>query len=337
MVKITAKTKKKSRMQPKVASKTKIEKPVLASRTKTTGKSIKQQTSDKKLKAKSSANVKKPSVKPISKTNNKNSSIYPQVKASRKTKTKTAVKPATKDNSLAKTKSAPKVNFSAKPKLSEKAKPSPKTKTKITVKSAPKVSTEIVKPTKHEIKKDHQKSKQIPESATKSQSKTKTVKKSTSKTTKATSVVKNPKEKVVSYSERVTKAITLFNDLCHTHKEKLIFIGNVLETDGAANMNYPLASLESIMNLLTPSSETPDEAKLYFRANLEKIGRCDSTEDVLVLFGSSPATLDEFCISYLTFKQSFEFADHERDKFIKNQNAIAKIVVDFIESRNIQD
>lgn len=135
------------------------------------------------------------------------------------------------------------------------------------------------------------------------------------------------------YPERVARAVAAFNKICPDPKQKLAFVGEVLETDGPANMSWPLDDLEAIMRLLTPTSDHPEEAKAYFRANLDKIGRCDSTEDVVVLFGSDPVTLDEFCVSYLTFKQSFDFPDSERDKLVKNQNAIAKLVVEFVEGQ----
>lgn len=135
------------------------------------------------------------------------------------------------------------------------------------------------------------------------------------------------------YPERVAAAVAVFNKICPDPKQKLAFVAEVLETDGPANMGWPLAQLEEIMRLITPSPSHPDEAKAYFRANLDKIGRCDSTEDVVVLFGSDQTALDEFCVSYLTFKQSFDFPDGERDKLVKNQNAIAKLVVEFVEGQ----
>lgn len=131
------------------------------------------------------------------------------------------------------------------------------------------------------------------------------------------------------YDSNVNQAIAVFNEICKDQRAKLEFIKEIYETDGAANMNYKLDQLEKIMRLVCDSGE-PGVPKNYFKNNLNLISKSDSPEDILALFKRTQKVIDEFCISYLTFKQSFDFDDPERTTLIKIQNAIAKQVSEFV-------
>lgn len=134
-----------------------------------------------------------------------------------------------------------------------------------------------------------------------------------------------------NYQENVKKAIELFNKICTDQKSKLEFIKETYETDGAANMNYSLDELNKIMELIVAQSfNKPSEPKNFFYKNLKRISKCDSPEDIILLFKSEQQIIDEFCVSYLTFKQCFDFVDEEKATLIKIQNAIAKKVIEFV-------
>lgn len=134
---------------------------------------------------------------------------------------------------------------------------------------------------------------------------------------------------VTKYESNVNQAIAVFNEICKDQRAKLEFIKEIYETDGAANMNYKLDQLEKIMSLVCDSDES-GVPKSYFKNNLNLISKSDSPEDILALFKRTQKVIDEFCISYLTFKQSFDFDDPERSTLIKIQNAIAKQVSEFV-------
>lgn len=134
---------------------------------------------------------------------------------------------------------------------------------------------------------------------------------------------------VTKYESNVNQAISVFNEICKDQRAKLEFIKEIYETDGAANMNYKLDQLEKIMSLVCDSDES-GVPKSYFKNNLNLISKSDSPEDILALFKRTQKVIDEFCISYLTFKQSFDFDDPERSTLIKIQNAIAKQVSEFV-------
>ena len=134
-----------------------------------------------------------------------------------------------------------------------------------------------------------------------------------------------------NYEQKVKQAREIFNNVCSDQKAKLEFIKEIYETDGAANMNYSLDDLKKIMSLIiSRSDDKPTEPKDYFRNNLDKIAKCDTPEDIVVLFKSDDDVIDEFCISYLTFKQCFDFQDEERATLTKIQNAIAKQITEFV-------
>lgn len=134
---------------------------------------------------------------------------------------------------------------------------------------------------------------------------------------------------VTKYESNINQAIAVFNEICKDQRAKLEFIKEIYETDGAANMNYKLDQLEKIMSLVCDSDES-GVPKSYFKNNLNLISKSDSPEDILALFKRTQKVIDEFCISYLTFKQSFDFDDPERSTLIKIQNAIAKQVSEFV-------
>ncbi|WP_033160100.1 DUF1951 domain-containing protein [Mycoplasmoides alvi] len=136
---------------------------------------------------------------------------------------------------------------------------------------------------------------------------------------------------IINYQNNVQKAVKILNEICTNQNMKLVFIKEIFETDGAANMNFDLDKLNSIMSLIAPSSllET-STIKEYFYNNLNLISKCDSFEDLLVLFKSNQDVIDEFCVSYLTFKQFIDFVDNEKTRLIKIQNAIAKQIADYV-------
>ena len=135
----------------------------------------------------------------------------------------------------------------------------------------------------------------------------------------------------INYPSNVQKALKVLNEICTDQNAKLNFIKEIFETDGAPNMNYDLEKLNSIMNLIAPSSLTDTAIiKEYFWNNLNLIAKCDSSEDLLVLFKSNQEVIDEFCVSYLTFKQFIDFIDDEKSRLVKIQSAIAKQVSDYV-------
>ncbi|WP_027119680.1 DUF1951 domain-containing protein [[Mycoplasma] testudinis] len=134
-----------------------------------------------------------------------------------------------------------------------------------------------------------------------------------------------------NYSNQITQAIQIFNEMCADHRVKLDFIKDVYETDGAANMDFKLAQLQKIMECVC-QQVNPGDAKAYFKQNLKVISESDGTEDILALFKRDSKVIDEFCISYLTFKHSLDFDDNERSTLIKIQNTIAKQIIDFLYS-----
>ncbi len=135
-----------------------------------------------------------------------------------------------------------------------------------------------------------------------------------------------------SYTSNVSKAIKIFNDVCADQNQKLEFIKEVFETDGAANMNFDLDKLKQIMGLVAPADLADDTAAIkdYFYKNLDAVSKCDSLQDLIVLFKSNQEIIDEFCISYLTFKHYIDFVDSEKPRLVKIQNAIAKQIADYV-------
>ncbi|WP_027123909.1 DUF1951 domain-containing protein [Mycoplasmoides pirum] len=136
----------------------------------------------------------------------------------------------------------------------------------------------------------------------------------------------------INYSNNLTKALKVFNEICIDQNSKLNFIKEVFETDGAANMNFDLDKLKTIMSLVVPKVLENDTSiiKDHFYKNLDTISKCDTPEDIILLFKSNQEVIDEFCISYLTFKQYIDFIDNEKSRLIKIQNAIAKQVVEYV-------
>ncbi|CDN40752.1 DUF1951 domain-containing protein [Mycoplasma amphoriforme] len=134
-----------------------------------------------------------------------------------------------------------------------------------------------------------------------------------------------------NYQSNIDQATIIFNKVCFEYRMKLDFIKEVYESDGVANMDYKLSDLQEMMRLVCDLKNS-SEAKIYFKKNLKIISECDGTDDILALFKRDQRTIDEFCISYLTFKHSYDFEDPERSTLNKIQNTIAKQIIDFLHS-----
>lgn len=134
-----------------------------------------------------------------------------------------------------------------------------------------------------------------------------------------------------NYQSYIDQATIIFNKVCFEYRMKLDFIKEVYESDGVANMDYKLSDLQEMMRLVCDPKNS-SEAKIYFKKNLKIISGCDGTDDILALFKRDQRTIDEFCISYLTFKHSYDFEDPERSTLNKIQNTIAKQIIDFLHS-----